>query len=106
MAKLYSEKLNKYYEMNEADILAADEAEYDAEMAEIEAKKADKEARLHEVEDAYDAAYEAYMDAIRLKDQFVEDYGSIRLKRNYNSDNSPIHNPLELMTSLYSLFDI
>ena len=75
MAKLYSEKLNKYYEMSEADVLAAEEAAYDAEMAEIEAKKADKEARLHEVEDAYDAAYEAYIKAIDLKDKYVEDDG-------------------------------
>lgn len=107
MAKLYSEKLNKYYEMSEAEILAQEEAAYDAEMAKVEAKKANKEARLHEVEDAYDAAYEAHMEAIRLKDKFVEDYGSIRLKRHYNSQtDNPIHNPMELMSSLYSLFDI
>ena len=106
MAKLYSEKLNKYYDMSEAEILAQEEAAYDAEMAEIEAKKANKEARLHEVEDAYDAAYEAYMNAIRLKDQFVEDYGSIRLKKTVESKDKPMYNPMDLMTSLYSLFDI
>jgi hypothetical protein len=105
MAKLYSEKLNKYYEMSEADVLAAEEAAYDAEMAEIEAKKADKEARLHEVEDAYDAAYEAYIKAIDLKDKYVEDYGSIRLKREYDGSHSRC-NPINLMTSLYDLFDL
>lgn len=105
MAKLYSEKLNKYYEMSEADFLAQEEAAYDAEMAEIEAKKANKETRLHEVEAAYDAAYEAYTKAIDLKDKYVEDYGSIRLKREYNGDHSR-YNPLNLMTSLYDLFDL
>ena len=107
MAKLYSEKLNKYYDMSEVDLLTQEEAAYDAEMAEIEAKKANKEARLHEVEDAYDAAYEAYMHAIHMKEDFVKDYGSIRLKRHYHSEtDNPIHNPMELMSSLYSLFDL
>ena len=107
MAKLYSEKLNKYYDMSEAEILAQEEAAYDAEMAAIEAKKADKESRLREVEAAYDAAYEAHVNAIRLKDKFVEDYGSIRLKRDYETADCPIYqNPLALMTSLYDLFEL
>lgn len=105
MAKLYSEKLNKYYEMSEVDVLAAEEAAYDAEMAEAEQKKANKEARLHEVEAAYDAAYEAHMNALKLKDKFVEDYGSIRLKRSFEAVEH-MHNPLNLMTSLYDLFDL
>ena len=92
--------------MSEAEILAQEEAAYDAEMAEIEEKKANKEARLHEVEEAYDTAYEAYVNAIRLKDKFVEDYGSIRLKKTFESTDKPVYSPLDLMTSLYSLFDI
>ena len=47
MAKLYSEKLNKYYDMSEAEVLAQEEAAYDAEMAAIEEKKANKEAFAH-----------------------------------------------------------
>lgn len=105
MAKLYSEKLNKYYDMSEAEVLAQEEAAYDAEQAAIEQKKADKEARLHEVEAAYDAAYEAHMNALKLKDKFVEDYGSIRLKRSFEAVGH-MHNPLNLMTSLYDLFDL
>ena len=105
MAKLYSEKLNKYYKMNEADILAADEAEYDAEMAAIEEKKANKEARLHEVEDAYDAAYEAYANANKLKDEFIKDYGSIRIKKEYQGEGFT-GGLMDLMSGMYSLFDI
>ena len=105
MAKLYSEKLNKYYEMSEVELLTQDEAAYDAEMAEIEAKKADKEVRLHEVEDAYDAAYEAHMRAIDLKNKFINDYGSIKLKREY-TDKAINYNPMGMLTSLYDLFDI
>jgi hypothetical protein len=106
MAKLYSEKLNKYYDMSEAEVLAQEEAAYDAEMAAIEEKKANKETRLREVEDAYDAAYEAYVNAIRMKDEFVSDYGSIQLKRTFESTDKPMYSPMDLMTSLYSLFDI
>lgn len=105
MAKLYSEKLNKYYEMSEAELLTQEEAAYDAEMAAIEEKKANKEVRLREVEEAYDNAYEAHMKAIRMKDEFVKDYGSIRIKREFES-NDFTHNPLNLMTSLYDLFDL
>lgn len=105
MAKLYSEKLNKYYEMDEADILAADEAEYDAEMAAIEEKKANKEARLHEVEDAYDAAYEAYVNANKLKDEFIKDYGSIRIKKEYRGEGFT-GGLIDLMSGMYSLFDL
>lgn len=105
MAKLYSEKLNKYYDMSEADKLATEEAAYDAEMAEIEAKKANKEARLREVEKAYDDAYEAHIKALRMKDEFVKDYGSIRIKREFES-NGLMHNPINLMTSLYDLFEL
>ena len=86
MAKLYSEKLNKYYDISEADILAQEEAAYDAEMADIEAKKANKDARLHEVEDAYNEAYEAYTKANKLKDEFIKDYGSIRIKKEYQCE--------------------
>jgi hypothetical protein len=105
MAKLYSEKLNKYYDMSEAEVLAQEEAAYDEEQAAIEQKKADKEARLREVEAAYDAAYEAHMNALKLKDKFVEDYGFIRLKRSFEAVEHT-HNPLNLMTSLYDLFDL
>ena len=105
MAKLYSEKLNKYYEMNEAEILTADEAEYDAEMAAIEEKKANKEARLHEVEDAYDAAYEAYVNANKLKDEFIKDYGSIRIKKEYRGEGFT-GGLIDLMSGMYSLFDL
>ena len=106
MAKLYSEKLDKYYEMSEAEVLAQEEAAYDAEIAEQEEKKANKEARLREVEEAYDAAYEAHMAALKLKDQFVKDYGSIRLKKSFETDMCLSCNPLGLMTSLYDLFDL
>ena len=106
MAKLYSEKLNKYYDMGEADLLAEDEAAYDEEQAEIEAKKSNKEARLHEVEAAYDAAYEAHIKALRMKDEFIKDYGSIRIKREFKP-NGFMYNPINnLMTSLYDLFDL
>jgi pyruvate carboxylase len=105
MAKLYSEKLNKYYDMSEADILAQEEAAYDAEMAAAEQKKADKEARLHEVEDAYDAAYEAYSKANKLKDEFIKDYGSIRIKKEYQGDGFT-GGLIDLMSGMYSLFDL
>ena len=107
MAKLYSEKLNKYYEMTEADLLAEEEAAYDAEIEAKEQLKADKEARLHEVEEAYDAAYEAHLRAVQLKDKFVEDYGSIRIKRSMTAPCGTMFefNPTSLMNSLYDLFD-
>ena len=105
MAKLYSEKLNKYYDMSEAEILAQEEAAYDAEMAAVEAKKANKEARLHEVEDAYDAAYEAYSRANKLKDEFIKDYGSIRIKKEYQGEGFT-GGLIDLMSGMYSLFDI
>ena len=101
MAKLYSEKLNKYYEMNEAEVLAQEEAAYDAEMAAIE----NKEVRLHEVEDAYDAAYEAYTKANKLKDEFIKDYGSIRIKREYQGEGFT-GGLMDLMSGMYSLFDL
>lgn len=105
MAKLYSEKLNKYYDMSKADILAQEEAAYDAEMAAVEQKKANKEARLHEVEDAYDAAYEAYSKANKLKDEFIKDYGSIRIKKEYRGDGFT-GGLIDLMSGMYSLFDL
>lgn len=105
MAKLYSEKLKKYYDLSEAEILAQEEAAYDAEMAEIEAKQANKEARLHEVEDAYDVAYEAYMNAAKLKDQFIKDYGSIRIKKEYQGEGFT-GGLMDLMSGMYSMFDI
>lgn len=104
MAKLYSEKLNKYYNMDEADLLTADEAAYDAEQAEIEKKKADKETRLREVEAAYDAAYKAHIEALRLKDEYVADYGVIRINKTFDIEH--VHNPFALITSLYGLFDL
>ena len=110
MAKLYSEKLNKYFTMDEMDLLEKEEAEFDAKKAEEEKKKANKEARLHEVEDAYDAAFEAYNKAIQLKDKFVEDYGSIKLKRSYVSESDSTNNPgfgiANMFNSLYDLFDL
>lgn len=106
MAKLYSEKLDKYYEMSEAEVLAQEEAAYDAEVIRQEEKKANKEARLHEVEEAYDAAYEAHVRAIKLKDQFVNDYGSIHMKKSFESDLCVPCNLFGLMTSLYDLFDL
>lgn len=105
MAKLYSKKLNKYYEMTETDLLEEEEAAYDAEMAAIEEKKANKEARLHEVEDAYDAAYEAYVKANNLKNEFIKDYGSIRIKREYRGGDFT-GGLSDLMSGMYSLFDI
>ena len=105
MAKLYSEKLNKYYNMDEADLLTADESAYDAEQAEIEKKKADKETRLHEVEAAYDEAYEAYTKANKLTDEFVKDYGSIRIKKEYR-DEGFTGGFIDLMSGVYSLFDL
>ncbi len=105
MAKLYSEKLNKYYEMNEADVLTAEEAAYDAELAALEAKKADKEARLHEVEYAYDAAYEAYVKANKLKNEFIKDYGSIRIKKECRGEGFT-GGLMDLMSGMYGLFDL
>ena len=105
MAKLYSEKTKKFYEMSEADILAQDEAAYDAEIAAIEEKKANKEARLHEVEDAYDEAYEAYAKANKLKDEFIKDYGSIRIKKECQGEGFT-GGLIDLMSGMYSLFDI
>ena len=105
MAKLYSEKLNKYYNMDEADLLTADESAYDAEQAEIEKKKADKETRLREVEAAYDEAYKAYTKANKLKDEFVKDYGSIRIKKEYQGKGFT-GGLIDLMSGMYSLFDI
>lgn len=105
MAKLYSEKTKKFYDMSEAEILAQDEAAYDAEMAAIEEKKANKEARLHEVEDAYDEAYEAYAKANKLKDEFIKDYGSIRIKKEYQGEGFT-GGLIDLMSGMYSLFEI
>ena len=106
MAKLYSEKLNKYYDMSEADLLAKEEAAYDEEQAEIEAKKSNKEARLREVEKAYDDAYEAHIKALRMKDEFIKDYGSIHIKREFEPNGFMYHPINHLMTSLYDLFDL
>ena len=105
MAKLYSEKTKKFYDMSEAEILAQEEAAYDAEMAAIEEKKANKEARLHEVEDAYDAAYEAYVKANKLKNEFINDYGSIRIKKEYQGEGFT-GGLMDLMSGMYSLFEI
>ena len=105
MAKLYSEKLNKYYDMSEVDILTQEEAAYDAEMAAAEQKKANKEARLREVEEAYDTAYEAYLNANKLKDEFIKDYGSIRIKKEYHGEGFT-GGLMDLMSGMYSLFDL
>lgn len=105
MAKLYSEKTKKFYDMSEAEILAQDEAAYDAEMAAIEEKKANKEARLHEVEDAYDEAYEAYTKANKLKNEFIKDYGSIRIKKEYQGEGFT-GGLMDLMSGMYSLFEM
>ena len=106
MAKLYSEKLDKYYDMNDINALKHDEAEYDKQLADEELKQSEKVDRLHEVEDAYDAAYEAYMKAMDLKDKYVQDYGSIKLKTSLKCNNAHMYSPVNLMMSLYDLFDI
>ena len=105
MAKLYSEKTKKFYDMSEADMLAQEEAAYDAEQTEIEKKRVNKETRLHEVEAAYDAAYEAYAKANKLKDEFIADYGSICIKKEYQGDGFT-GGLIDLMSGMYSLFDL
>ena len=53
-----------------------------------------------------DAAYEAHIKALRMKDEFIKDYGSIRIKREFKP-NGFMYNPINnLMTSLYDLFDL
>lgn len=79
--KYFSEKTKKFYE-NADDCVAAETA-FDEEQARIAAeRKAAAEARKErakEVEDAYKAAEEARAVYIKLRNKFVEDFGSFHM---------------------------
>jgi polyphosphate kinase len=76
--KFYSEKLNKFFDNDEACLKA--EAEFDKKKADEEAaQKKLKEARTtraKEVEDAYRVAADAYTKYVKLRNAFIKDYQS------------------------------
>ena len=79
---LFSEKLNKYYEVDDEATLVADEKAYDDRMVEADRKKKARAERAKEVENAYKAAIDARNKADELANAFIKDYGSFHLTVN------------------------
>lgn len=84
--KYYSEELNKLFD-SEDELL---EAEYTVKKAAEEAEAAakakaiEKENKYKEVKAAFDLAAEARDNFMKLQREYVEEYGSFRLKTNHS----------------------
>lgn len=79
--KYYSEKTKKLYDSEED--LEKSEASYAAKELELAKTKEARASRAKEVEDAYKAYTEAGDKYMKLRNQFVKDYGSYHAT--YNS---------------------
>jgi hypothetical protein len=86
--KYYSEKLNKFFDNDEA-CLKAEEA-FDKKKADEELRqkklKEERAARAKEVEEAYKAIVDAKTKYAELKNKFIADYGSFHQTFNFKTD--------------------
>lgn len=103
--KFYSEKLNKFFDNDEACLKA--EAEFDKKKADEEAaQKKLKEARAtraKEVEDAYKVAADAYTKYVKLRNAFIKDYQSWHMS--YTQD-FPIDETVDMSDIIKMIFDL
>lgn len=103
--KYYSEKTKRLYDTEDAakeaeDKLVAEEAE---KKAAIEKRNAERATRAKEVEDAYKAEVEAHANYIKLRNQFVNDYGSFHMSYTTQSPEVEIQSPFTLFDTLFHL---
>lgn len=103
--KFYSDITKKLYDTSEA--LKKDEkavTNSEAEKKAAEAKKsAERAARAKEVEDAYKAEVEAHAKYIKLRNQFVDDYGSFHMSYTTSTPEVEVYSPYTLFDTLFNL---
>lgn len=103
--KFYSEVTKRLYDSQ--DELTTDErkvATAEAEKKAAEAKKsAERAARAKEVEDAYKAEVEAHAKYIKLRNQFVDDYGSFHMSYTTSTPEVEVRSPYTLFDTLFNL---
>lgn len=103
--KFYSEVTKRLYDSQ--DELTKDErkvATAEAEKKAAEAKKsAERAARAKEVEDAYKAEVEAHAKYIKLRNQFVDDYGSFHMSYTTSTPEVEVRSPYTLFDTLFNL---
>lgn len=103
--KFYSEVTKRLYDSQ--DELTKDErkvATAEAEKKAVEAKKsAERAARAKEVEDAYKAEVEAHAKYIKLRNQFVDDYGSFHMSYTTSTPEVEVRSPYTLFDTLFNL---
>ena len=103
--KFYSEVTKRLYDSQ--DELTTDErkvATAEAEKKAAEAKKsAERAARAKEVEDAYKAEVEAHAKYSKLRNQFVDDYGSFHMSYTTSTPEVEVRSPYTLFDALFNL---
>lgn len=103
--KFYSEVTKRLYDSQ--DELTKDErkvATAEAEKKAAESKKsAERAARAKEVEDAYKAEVEAHAKYIKLRNQFVDDYGSFHMSYTTSTPEVEVRSPYTLFDTLFNL---
>lgn len=102
--KYYSDITKKLYDTPEAlkkDEQVFTEAEAEKKAAEVK-KTVERSARAKAVEAAYRTAVEAYNKYIKMRNNFVETYGSFHMTYATTSDENDEVAP----QSMYSLFDM
>lgn len=103
--KFYSEVTKRLYDSQ--DELTKDErkvATAEAKKKAAEAKKsAERAARAKEVEDAYKAEVEAHAKYIKLRNQFVDDYGSFHMSYTTSTPEVEVRSPYTLFDTLFNL---
>ena len=71
--------------------------------AEEAKKSAERAARAKEVEDAYKAEVEAHAKYIKLRNQFVDDYGSFHMSYTTSTPEVEVYSPYTLFDTLFNL---
>ena len=111
--KYYSEKTNKTYDTVEA--LEDAEKKLEVQKAEDQKKLDEKKSRAHEVEEAYKKTISAREEArkiikeaddayYKLRDKFVNDYGSYHISY-YNNGKDRNITVSDLLDSFFDTFD-